>query len=1332
MILQKSSNTHHLANRFIDWQYDMASTAPWSIKGIDIKTRKMVKTQAQLAGVTMGEWLSDAVNLAVIEDYQAEQIEVEQVKMAGAGKNNRQFFTNQSKQSPTETRNSIKNNQNSSKFNVHQSADIMKNTPFKAKFSHKHNHLNRPSSEYSDQVEQQLSNGFTTIETALTDIVDHIDLTDSRNSQALREMQSQISRLNERTKDQNEPDVHFFHQEFGQMAGRLAGLADRIDGLNETNSTHAEPTSSRHEPWKADPSHTHDQQFEKNNQDFEQTAMSSRFDELFIKLDNISHQQTDYNSSIKYLELGMKNQLDQVANNLSYTEQPQANDYDHEIDEIEQKLSLLSERLESRLDEPRVDPQISELEAQITDLSYKLSEVLDAPQPEYSPVPTVPMQSQESSTEISELRDDIAQINLRLEKTEDRLTGIDRLEENMSQLISSVSDMRNSSQEVAQDAATAAVEAFAQSQQPSNERDETAYQADIDDIIANKFAEISAKNDQAEKTQLSGFKTVESSLEKIMDRLSQVENNRHQVAETPAASIVPPDPIKKPTGAAQDFIQPGAETNAEQPQDITAKQAKPATANTKPETPKTPEMEVVAKPAISEPTPAVAPAAIPQPALETTPTPAMSVTPERRVLADKRVMDETHLTQERRVSGERRGQQTPRIETPTVETPTVETPTIEVAPPQVAASIGLEVADSRPTAQPSSSTDFIAAARRAAQQSYESDKDTNVESGLNQSLFTKIKQAAKRDKNQNQAQAENLTSITDEVTLAEGAITGKTKKKFSLSKFSRNKNKPAEPIALNQPDDYTADLPTDIFEDNFFNEVELPAQAALQGKAGNELSLEAKDVAATNKKLKRRSATPVVIALFLVTILLVGMGWYTLRGGSSAAKNTDMAQTVGANDNGNTAAATQATQQNSNARAILNDAKTGLSNMPSQTKPNFTPQEFENLSNGGEQARTPTAQQLETLKNDGDLVTNSIPALSGKSYTSSLLGNSNKFSKAEAAKRVGSSSLSKSIAAVDRTPTLPTAKYTAGKVTDELPTEIGPKLLRQNALIGQAAEQFEIANRYALGYGVDIDLVKSYNWFVKAADNKLAVAQFSVGMMLEHGKGTDRNLSQARQYYQYAAEQGNLMSIYRLAMMNAAPQNPTTKPDFKVALKWFSMAANAGLVDAQYNLAVLYEKGHGTEVDLVETYKWYSIAGNKGDQQAKKRAKLVKLELSASQILAAQKAVKVWKVAELPQNANIAPKLDYLKNESQKTDTKLSQSPHVKSGVLATNLIADKKAIQDAQKMLGILGWNVGKADGIMGSKTRKAITEFQTRHNLIINGEVNDELLANLEASTL
>ncbi len=1074
------------------------------------------------------------------------------------------------------------------------------------------NRTHNTQHSYSNPADQQISGGFSIIENALTDIVGHIELADRNNSTALRNMQTQIANLNKRTKVQNTPIARSIHTEFEQMENRLSNLANKIDKLNNN-------TASFSQPPKNDP--------------FNQNDMLSRFDELFIKLDNLNHQQSDYNNNVKYLEEDMQGQLNSISNSLS---NKLNSDYSSEFDIMENRFSDLSERLDNSINIPKIDPQIAELESQVGGLNSQLTMLLSEQN-----------KSQKPDTEITELKNSIAAINTRLDKTEERLSGVDRIEENMTKLISSVDDMRNNNQEIANAAAKTALETFSQAQEKTQNKPAPDTDA-INKLIADKFSEFSSRNSE----------NLQSSLEKVMSRLSKVEDgNAERFSHAKSTETLPPDRNRYKTEKkvnTQDFIQPGAEKTAAQPQDM------PANKTAKSIAPEPIIADMLKTPNISTNKP---------------------LPPEATAQTTKTATNQTNTENKRKAPPDH----------------------TDIAMQSV--PIGSEQAKERPVARPNDGTDFIAVARRAAQQTYNAENNS-AKSDVKKSLFSRIKRTGK-----------NLKTGTIKIpasSLGEKTDTKPPASKFSLSNLISKKKQTQDVIPVDiKPESSTGfldDYPENIFNESLDNNIDIPAQ-----NAGNELQVENNDEVSKLSWLKQQITPPVIIALVVLIIIITGAFVY-----SSLVRTDPIAQNAPVTND--TQPANSLTNVGGNARQILDEATLNLA-PPSQNdeQGNFVPEEFSTLPTPDGQTRQPTVKQLETLNNANPLVTNSITSFKTKSYDNSLV--TNKPLNSTNLKQRSSSAASKA---------LPRISPNIVEMDKQLPPQIGPKLLRQNALAGNAAEQFEIANRYAMGDGVEVDLTKSFEWFLKAANNNLAPAQFSVGMMFENGKGVDINFAKAKQYYRRAAEQGNLMSIYRLAMMNAAPSNPSLKPDFEASLKWFNIAANAGLVDAQYNLAVLYEKGQGAKSDLVEAYKWYSLAQKEGDKQAASRAAIIKLKLSPAQIITAQNNIKQWTLNKLPSKANIPPSLSYLSNEPPADNQTIGQSKYVKSGVVATDILADKKSIKSAQNMLKTLGWDIGATDGIIGNKTRKAISEFQARQNLLVTGKVNDELIENLESATL
>ncbi len=53
-----------------------------------------------------------------------------------------------------------------------------------------------------------------------------------------------------------------------------------------------------------------------------------------------------------------------------------------------------------------------------------------------------------------------------------------------------------------------------------------------------------------------------------------------------------------------------------------------------------------------------------------------------------------------------------------------------------------------------------------------------------------------------------------------------------------------------------------------------------------------------------------------------------------------------------------------------------------------------------------------------------------------------------------------------------------------------------------------------------------------------------------------------------AAEKGNAKAMHNMAVLYA--EGIDGKPDYKTAAEWFRRAADYGVADSQYNLAILY------------------------------------------------------------------------------------------------------------------------------------------------------------------
>ncbi len=107
------------------------------------------------------------------------------------------------------------------------------------------------------------------------------------------------------------------------------------------------------------------------------------------------------------------------------------------------------------------------------------------------------------------------------------------------------------------------------------------------------------------------------------------------------------------------------------------------------------------------------------------------------------------------------------------------------------------------------------------------------------------------------------------------------------------------------------------------------------------------------------------------------------------------------------------------------------------------------------------------------------------------------------------------------------------------------------------------------------------------------------------------------------AEQGNADAQYNLGLMydkgHGVPQ------DYGQARQWYEKAAAQGNAMAQYNLGVLYRNGQGVPQDLVQAHKWLNLSAAKGDNVGAATRDALAILMTPAQIDEAQRLAREWK-----------------------------------------------------------------------------------------------------------
>src|ERR1051326_3623775 len=116
-------------------------------------------------------------------------------------------------------------------------------------------------------------------------------------------------------------------------------------------------------------------------------------------------------------------------------------------------------------------------------------------------------------------------------------------------------------------------------------------------------------------------------------------------------------------------------------------------------------------------------------------------------------------------------------------------------------------------------------------------------------------------------------------------------------------------------------------------------------------------------------------------------------------------------------------------------------------------------------------------------------------------------------------------------------------------------------------------NNLAIYYkDVEKNFEKAFYWYQKVADNGDDSAMYNLAACYENGEGTEKNLEKAFYWHQKAAENGN----YSNAMNDFATlyyNGEGIEKNSEKAVYWYQKAAQKDLIDAQYNLALLYHTG---------------------------------------------------------------------------------------------------------------------------------------------------------------
>lgn len=152
----------------------------------------------------------------------------------------------------------------------------------------------------------------------------------------------------------------------------------------------------------------------------------------------------------------------------------------------------------------------------------------------------------------------------------------------------------------------------------------------------------------------------------------------------------------------------------------------------------------------------------------------------------------------------------------------------------------------------------------------------------------------------------------------------------------------------------------------------------------------------------------------------------------------------------------------------------------------------------------------------------------------------------------------------------------------------------------------------------------AFRWYLNAAQRGIVDAQFSLGSIYLEGRGVPKNAGEAAKWYRRAAEQGHARAQTSLGLLyleglgvrkdktkagmwfreSAGKVGTTQVHGDTVAVgdadvvKWLRVAADHGVLEAQYALGTLYANGDGIAKDEAAAVQWLQRAADNGFARA--------------------------------------------------------------------------------------------------------------------------------------
>jgi TPR repeat protein len=308
-----------------------------------------------------------------------------------------------------------------------------------------------------------------------------------------------------------------------------------------------------------------------------------------------------------------------------------------------------------------------------------------------------------------------------------------------------------------------------------------------------------------------------------------------------------------------------------------------------------------------------------------------------------------------------------------------------------------------------------------------------------------------------------------------------------------------------------------------------------------------------------------------------------------------------------------------------------------------------------------------------------------------------------------------------------------------------PKAIReieQRAFGGDAASQHDLAAIYTAGQaGVKTNYTRAAEWFREAAYQKVANAQYNLGVLYHQGLGVKQDTKEALRLYRVAAANDHAEAAYNLGIAYIEGVGVTYNPHSAAA--YFERAAAGGVAEAGYNLGLIYENGLlGGEAQPDEALFWYRLSAKAENKSAKEALSSLMKQLGMTE----DDALRLVKRMAVRKPGFFDPKTgEVIALKPEKISQQAAEPTAAPAAVVKTKIsppaapkkemaakAADPVIVAQVQEQLIRLGLYPGPADGVVNEMTRDAVRFYQESSGITVDGLPGEDVLVHMLAAEM